>query len=125
MNDRQANILITAPPSPLRTALQALLSSLPGFHQVAAANTPAAALEAIAAAAPTLVILIATGQKPWRGLPEAVRRAAPECRVAALVDEIWHTPLEFLQADLVLQQGAPPDEVIAALERLLKQKTGE
>jgi hypothetical protein len=120
MIDPASTILIAAPPSPLRSALQALIGSLPGKHTIRLAGHPSAVMESVVKAAPGLVILIAAQPKPWRGLPEAVRLAAPGCRLVVLVDDIWRTPPEYLSADLVLQQGAPPGELIAGLERLLR-----
>jgi len=114
-----ATILIAAPPGPLRTALQALLSSLPGPYSIRIVGQPTRLLEIIPSEAPDLLILTGEALERWNGNLQELRATKPDVRIAVIVDDAARTPFELKEAQVVLQQGAPPAELIAALESLL------
>jgi len=113
-----ATVLIAALPGPLRTALHALLLSLPQVGSVDAAGDPQDILKTVSENLPGLVIVvIAKPQQRWKDLPASIRLAAPACRIAVLANG----DTSPVGADLILQQGARPQELIAALEGLLEE----
>jgi len=111
----QATILIAAEPGPLPLALQALLLSLPEIDQVLTAGYGIDLLDKLAAHPPRLVILVDAAQSRRRSLPEVIRRVSPASRIVLLVNG----GISIEGADLVLQQGANPEELVSALISLL------
>jgi AmiR/NasT family two-component response regulator len=111
----QAILLIAAEPGPLPLALQALLLSLPQVDQVYISSRQADIVDQLAAHTPTVVILIDAAHPRRQMLPEVIRGHSPGSRIVFLVN--GDSPIEG--ADLVLQQGAHPEELVSALISML------
>ena len=119
MNDHlPITVLLVASPGPLRSALQALIGSFPQISVVEIAVSIETILELLSTYSPDLVVLIAETQPEWVDLPGAIRSVAPTIPIIILANgETGPTT-----ADLVLQQGARPEELIAKIELLLNNR---
>jgi DNA-binding NarL/FixJ family response regulator len=120
MNSHKATILIAAPAGALRSALTALLESLPGIGNLILTEEPEAIEELVASAAPK-VILLAGMEKKLK--PESVanmREAGSKARIIWLIDDVHSAHPDSTAADVVLQQGIPAKELAAAVEQSLE-----
>ena len=112
-------VLIGADLGPLQSALQALLLSLPQVSTVEVCTTEAALLANAALLKPVLVVLIDNDRPRWLNLPNQLRAQSPGSQIVSLVNDNSLT----YNTDLILQQGARPEELVSALVSLL-EKTG-
>lgn len=110
-----ADKLIAASPGPLRDALVALLLSLPQVRLVRTENAPAKIVQIAAENPSMLVIVVQEAGTAWMELPGKIRAAAPGCRLIVLANGEG----EITGADRVLQQGARPETLVAAVLSLL------
>ena len=109
-------VLIAASPGPLRDALLALLLSLLQVRTVRIASSPAETLQITARYRLGLVIVVMELGPTWAELTEKIRAVAPDCRVIVLANG----ETEINSADLVLQQGARPETLVAAFLSMLE-----
>jgi DNA-binding NarL/FixJ family response regulator len=113
-------VLIGAESGPLRSALQALLLSLPQVSTVEVCASEEALLANAALLKPALVVLIDNNRSRWLDLPAQLREQSPESQIVSLVNDGSLT----YNTDLILQQGARPEELVSALVSLL-ENTGD
>jgi hypothetical protein len=108
-------VLIAASPGPLRDALLALLLSFPQSQSVRIANWPEEILQTVTADSARLVIVVMEEDPAWLELPGKIHAASRDCRVIVLANG----DREINSADLVLQQGARPETLVAAFLSML------
>jgi DNA-binding NarL/FixJ family response regulator len=115
-----ATVLIVARESFLRSGLEALLSSIGRIEGVEVAGDHPAALKLIAGQPPALVML-AGGQPEqlWQAVREIKGLSLPTRCVVLVEDVAQQVAAGAAQADAVLLQGTSPDELVAAVEKLL------
>jgi DNA-binding NarL/FixJ family response regulator len=114
-DEPSTTVLIAASPGPLRDALQALLLSLPPVRSTRVANSPAETVKTATVYQPGLVIVVMEANHTWAQLPGKIWAVARDCRVIVLANG----DSEINGADLVLQQGARPETLVAAFLSLL------
>jgi hypothetical protein len=114
-NKAATPVLIAASPGPLCDALFALLSSLPQIDKIHVSPDPERTLKEVSTGPTGLVIVIMEDRNDWTNLPHQIRVAAPDCRIAVLANGESNR----LDVDMVLQQGARPESLIAAILSLL------
>jgi DNA-binding NarL/FixJ family response regulator len=116
------DVLIACPPGALRTGLQALLEALPWVKRVQAAGSLTELEALLGSARPGLVILAGEfSEQPPEAVLAGILEAAPGCRVAVLREQPGPTEPPG-GANLVLQQGTSPADLVSALERLAHGK---
>jgi DNA-binding NarL/FixJ family response regulator len=116
--------LIVAKPGALRGGLQALLSSISAIQSVELVDDGPTALKLLAGLHPRLALLEgdSSSDRVWSTLRE-IKGASPQTRCIVLVENVQQgQSADALQADAVLLQGTSPDEVVAAIERLLSTR---
>lgn len=114
-------ILIVARPGPLRDSLAALLSALPQVGQILQAGDLTAVLHQTTNQRPQLIIAdmdwLSEEPLPWLN---ALRDQLPDVKCLALVEDVDQKRIvESSSADAALVKGAPADEFITLVERLL------
>jgi DNA-binding NarL/FixJ family response regulator len=115
-----ATVLIVARDGFLRSGLEALLGSIGRIERVQVADSRPAALKSIASQPPVLVML--AGGPPDQLWPVVweIKALAPQTRCVVLVEDVaQQRAAGAAQADAVLLQGTSPEELVAAVERLL------
>jgi hypothetical protein len=119
MNTDSYVVLIAGTPTHLRSALQALLSSITTIQMVMTADTQQKTLELAATHTPKLVILL-PGLEDFSGhFCEMLREVSPGVRLAVITDNVVGETDHASHADRVIQQGLPPDKLVTTLEQLL------
>jgi hypothetical protein len=120
MNSRKATILIAAPAGALRSALTALLESLPGIGILILTEEPEAIEGLVASAAPRVILLAGMENKLKPKSVANMREAGSKARIIWLLDDVHNVHPDYTAADVVLQQGIPAQELAAAVERNLE-----
>lgn len=115
-------VLIIAPPGPLRTGLQVLLSASPHLAQIHLADDGRAALGMLAGCSPSVIIL------DFR-LPDSaallrqLKAGRPFARTAALAHNAGQRQLaEAAGAQVVLRLGLPADQLLETVQQLAAVK---
>lgn len=119
------NVLIVAHADSMRSSLQALLWSIPHITRVELADDAAAALPAIDAIQPELVLLdlYLLGDEIWSVLRE-IHTLSPHSRRVVLADSVaQQVEVQAPAAEAVLLKGALPAELVTVVERLLAPPT--
>ena len=115
------NVLIVAHANLMRSSLQALLWSIPHITGVELADDVEAALPAIAASQPELILLdlYLLGDEIWSVLRQ-IHTLSPSSRRIVLADDVLQqAEVEAPAAEAVLLKGALPAELVTTVERLL------
>jgi DNA-binding NarL/FixJ family response regulator len=113
--------LIVARLGPLRSGLQALLSSIPSIQSIDLADNGPAALKLFADRHPRLALLEgdSSSDQVWITLQE-IKDMSPQTKCIVLVDSVQlGQTAEAAQADAVLLQGTSAYELVTTIEQLL------
>ena len=115
------NVLIVAMADSTRGSLETLLRSVPQIERIELADNIDAALQAVAAGQPELVLLdlYLLGDKVWAALRQ-IGSLSPGSRRIVLADDVGQqAEIEAPAAEAVLLKGALPGELVTMIERLL------
>jgi DNA-binding NarL/FixJ family response regulator len=113
--------LIVARLGPLRSGLQALLSSIPSIQSIDLADNGPAALKLFTDRHPRLALLEgdSSSDQVWITLQE-IKDMSPQTKCIVLVDSVQlGQTAEAAQADAVLLQGTSAYELVTTIEQLL------
>jgi DNA-binding NarL/FixJ family response regulator len=120
MSRHRTTVLIIMHSDPLRAALKALLSVLPGMAVVAEADVLAAGLALAAEFQPDIVLADAgANMASALAVLEQIKAVSPGSRRVLLADDALPAPgRSHPAAEAILLKGTPPAELLAAIELL-------
>jgi hypothetical protein len=113
-------ILIAAAAGPLRSALKALLESIPRAEYTVLETEPAAFIETTLAFPPKVILLAGKEFDLEQNRLKKLRQHIPQVRIIYLLEDVQNAPGWHSSADFILQQGAPVEELLGAIEKCLE-----
>ena len=118
--------LIVARPGPLRNGLQALMTTMPQIEILAETTDPSALRRMGAGMQPDVVLLDASlpEDQVWAALGQIKAERSQTRSIVLVEDSQQQQKAQAAGADVVLIQGTPAGQLIAAIEGLLSQEEG-
>jgi DNA-binding NarL/FixJ family response regulator len=118
--------LIVARPGPLRNGLQALMTTMPQIEILAETADPSALLRMGAGNQPDVVLLDASlpEDQVWSALGRIKAEQSQTRSIVLVEDSQQQQKAQAAGADVVLIQGTPAGQLIAAIEGILSQEEG-
>jgi len=118
--------LIVAKPGPLRNGLQALMTTMPQIEILAETTDPSALRRMGAGMQPDVVLLDASlpEDQVWAALGRIKAEWSQTRSIVLVEDSQQQQKAHAVGADVVLIQGTPAGQLIAAIEGLLSQEEG-
>jgi DNA-binding NarL/FixJ family response regulator len=118
--------LIVARPGPLRNGLQALMTTMPQIEILAETTDPSALRRMGAGMQPDVVLLDASlpEDQVWAALGRIKAEWSQTRSIVLVEDSQQQQKAQAAGADVVLIQGTPAGQLIAAIEGLLSQEEG-
>jgi DNA-binding NarL/FixJ family response regulator len=118
--------LIVARPGPLRNGLQALMTTMPQIEILAETTDPSALRRMGAGMQPDVVLLDVSlpEDQVWAALGRIKAEWSQTRSIVLVEDSQQQQKAQAAGADVVLIQGTPAGQLIAAIEGLLSQEEG-